>query len=96
MMTEPTNPQLHIANYIKIEETEYVNGDLVPTLQFNISVSKEAFQDHKTLWLAYFKEYEKWNPYQTTVTPEIELKNQIIRAFVDKFDNYIYHKIMDN
>jgi hypothetical protein len=95
-MTEPTPPSLHLANYIKIEETSYVDENLVPTLQFNISVSKEALQDHKTLWLSYFKECEKMKPYGTEPTPEIELKNQIIRAFVDKFDNYIYHKVMDN
>ena len=94
--TEPTPPQLHVANYIKIEETSYVDSNLVPTLQFNISVSKEALQDHKTLWLEYFKEYEKWSSYGTVPTPEVELKNQIIRAFIDKFDNFIYHKIMDN
>lgn len=95
-MTEPTPPSLHLANYIKIEETSYVDGNLVPTLQFNISVSKEVLQDHKTLWLSYFEEYEKMKPYGTEPNPEIELKNQIIRAFVDKFDNYIYHRVMDN
>lgn len=94
--TEPTPPQLHVANYIKIEETSYVDNNLVPILQFNISVSKEALQDHKTLWLSYFKEYEKWSSYGTVPTPEVELKNQIIKAFIDKFDNFIYHKIMDN
>lgn len=95
-MTKPTPPSLHLANYIKIEETSYVDSNLVPTLQFNISVSKEVLQDHKTLWSAYFEEYEKMYPHGTQPNPEIELKKQIIRAFVDKFDNYIYHRVMDN
>lgn len=94
-MTEPEFPKLHIANYIKIEETEYVNEDLVPTLQFNISVSKEALQDHEVLWMQYFKEYNEYEGYQQQ-PPEIELKNQIIFALVDKFDYYLRNKLLKN
>ena len=92
-MTEPKFPKLHIANYIKIEETEYVNEDLVPTLQFNISVSKEALQDHKVLWMQYFTEYNEYKDSETP-TPDISVKKQIITALVDKFDNYLWNKIL--
>ena len=94
-MTEPEFPKLHIANYIKIEETEYVNEDLVPTLQFNISVSKEALQDHEVLWMQYFKEYNEYEGYHQQ-PPEIETKKQIIFALVDKFDYYLRNKLLKN
>ena len=88
-MTEPEYPKFHIAHHIKIEETEYVNAELVPVIQFNISVSKEALQDHKVLWMQYFKECNEYKQ-----NPEIEVKNQIIYALVDKFDYYLRNKIM--
>ena len=94
-MTEPEFPKLHIANYIKIDETEYVNEDLVLTLQFNISISKEALQDHKVLWMQYFKDYNEYEGYQQQ-PPEIETKKQIIFALVDKFDYYLRNKLLKN
>lgn len=94
-MNKPEFPKLHITNYIKIEETEYVNEDLVPTLQFNISVSKEALQDHEVLWMQYFKDYNEYEGYQQQ-PPEIELKKQIIFALVDKFDYYLRNKLLKN
>lgn len=94
-MTEPEFPKLHVAKHIKIEETEYVSDELVPTLQFNISVSKEMLQDHKVLWSSYFKEYNDYNKGYTTLTPEVELKKQIITAFVEEFDSYLWNKIMN-
>lgn len=45
MTEEPKYPEFHLAHHIKIEETEYVNDELVPVLQLNVSVSKEAPQD---------------------------------------------------
>ena len=88
-MTEPEYPKFHIAHHIKIEETEYVNAELVPVIQFNISVSKEALQDHTIFWTQYFKECNEYKQ-----NPEIEVKNQIIYALVDKFDYYLRNKIM--
>lgn len=92
-MTEPDYPKFHIANNLKIEETEYINNQLVPVLQFNISVSKEALQDHYVLWKTYFEEYQKFKSYAEYPTPDVEVKKQIIRAFVDKFDNYLWKKM---
>ena len=93
-MTEPKFPKTHIANSIKIEETEYVSDELVPTLQFNISVSKEALQDHKVLWLQYFKEYNEYKGRENP-TPETEVKKQIIIALVDDFNSYLWDKIFN-
>lgn len=90
-MTEPEYPKFHIANHIKIEETEYVNAELVPVIQFNISLSKEALQDHTIFWTQYFKEYNVYSHKQTP-EPEIEVKKQIIYALVDKFDYYLRNK----
>ena len=94
-MTEPTFPKFHIADHIKIEETEYVNDELVPVIQFNISVSKEALQDHKLFWLDYFK---KDNEYRgrSTPTPEEKLKTQIYRTIASVFENYIWKKFVDS
>lgn len=93
-MTEPEFPKLHVGKNIKIEEIEYVSDELVPTLQFNISVSKEALQDHSVLWLQYFKDYNDYRNYNTP-TPDVELKKQIIAAFVHKFEYYLWNKIMN-
>lgn len=93
MTEEPKYPEFHLAHHIKIEETEYVNDELVPVLQLNVSVSKEAFQDHYALWLNYFKEYRDYKPYLSPPTPEVEVKNQIITAFVDKFGKYLWDKM---
>lgn len=92
-MTEPDCPKIHVANEIKIEKSEYVDENLIPTLQFNISVSKETLQDHKTLWSNYFKEYLEYNRYDH-LNSDLEVKKQIIRSFVDKFDNYLWNEII--
>lgn len=91
-MTEPKYPNLHIVDYIKIEETEYVSDELVPTLQFNISVSKEALQDHKVLWLRYFNEYKLYNKGKT-ITPKDSVNNQIIRTVVEEFESYLWNRL---
>ena len=93
-MTEPKFPKTHIANSIKIEETEYVSDELVPTLQFNISVSKEALQDHKVLWLQYFKEYNEYKGRENP-TPEVEVEKQIITALFDDFNSYLWKKVFN-
>ena len=92
-MTEPNCPGIHIANNIKIEKSEYVDENLIPILQFNISVSKETLQDHKILWLNYFKEYLEYCKYDH-LNSDLEVKKQIIRAFVDKFDVYLWNEII--
>ena len=93
-MTEPTFPKFNIVDHIKIEETECVNDELVPVVQFNISVSKEALQDHKFFWLDYFK---KDNDYRgkSTPTPEEKLKMQIYRTIVSVFEDYTWKKLFD-
>jgi hypothetical protein len=93
-MIEPKFPKIHIAKSIKIEETEYVSDELVPTLQFNISVSKEALQDHKVLWLQYFKEYNEYKGRENP-TPETEVKKQIITAIFDDFNSYLWNKLFN-
>jgi hypothetical protein len=93
-MTEPKFPKIHISNSIKIEETEYVSDELVPTLQFNISVSKETLQDHKVLWLRYFKEYNEYKGRENP-TPKTEVKKQIITALVDDFNSYLWNKVFN-
>ena len=93
-MTEPKYPNLHIVEYIKIEETDYVSDELVPTLQFNISVSKEALQDHKTLWLQYYKEYNEYSEYMgKKIPPEDSVNSQITRTLVEEFESYLWNRL---
>lgn len=89
-LKEPIPPKLHVANNIKIEESSYID-ELVPILEFKISVSKEVIRDHEILWLKYFKDYNRYNNKDWT-TPELEVSNQIIKAFVDKFEYYLNNK----
>lgn len=89
-LKEPIPPKLHVANNIKIEESSYIDK-LVPILEFKISVSKEVIRDHEILWLKYFKDYNRYNNKDWT-TPELEVSNQIIKAFVDKFEYYLNNK----
>jgi len=89
-LNEPIPPKLHIANRLKIEESSYID-ELVPILEFKISVSKEVIQDHKTLWLKYFKDYNRYHK-KNSPSPELEVSNQIIRGFVDKFECYLNSK----
>lgn len=93
-MTEPKFPKIHIENSIKIEQTEYVNLDFIPTLQFKISVSKETLQDHKVLWLQYFKKYNEYKGCENP-TADLQVKKQIIAALVDTFDEYLCDKIIN-
>lgn len=95
MTEEPKYPEFHLAHHIKIEETEYVSDELVPTLQFNVSVSKEALQDHKVLWLQYFKEYNEYKGRENP-TPDVEVKKQMIAALVDKFNDYLWNKVFND
>ena len=94
-MTEPKFPKNYIAETVKIEETEYISDELIPTLQFNISVSKEALRDHKVLWLQYFTEYNAYKGYKTP-TPEVEVEKQINATLVSVFERYLWDKIFNN
>lgn len=95
-MIEPVFPKFHIADHIKIEETEYVNDELVPVIQFNISVSKEALEDHKIFWLNYFKKLADSRLYYDMPTPDRQVKDQIVRALSEEFSSYIWKRIMND
>lgn len=90
---EPEPPSIHIRNFIKIEDSVYVDKDeLIPKVEFKITTNKEAIQDHINLWSNYFNEYNNFLGYkETNVSLEVEF--QIKNAFLTTFEDYLSKKL---
>lgn len=56
----PTYNVLEDDNAIQIEETSYVNDDLIPVIEYKITVNKESLHRHQMEWKQVFNQhYEK-------------------------------------
>jgi hypothetical protein len=54
---KPKSPEFHILNdpdNIKVSERTYVDENLIPRIEYVISINQEALQDHKVLWKDYY------------------------------------------
>jgi predicted metal-binding protein len=72
-------------NAFQFEEKTYVNENLIPVVEFKITVNKEALQDHRSFWKELFAHHygkilsgpPKWD----SVLMERYLRENIVNKF---------------
>ena len=72
-------------NAFQFEEKTYINENLIPVVEFKITVNKEALQDHKSFWGELFAHHYRkilsGPPKWDSVLMERYLRENIVNKF---------------
>lgn len=89
----PTYNVLEDENAFQFEERSYVNDDLIPVIEYKITVNKESLHQHQMEWKELFtKHYEQILSGPKT-WGSILLDLYTLNGFADKFKKFLQEPI---
>jgi hypothetical protein len=89
---KPRPPKFHILDNpdnIKVSERTYMDENLLPRIEYAISINQEALQDHKVLWKDYYVSGKGVNPedYDERIKRDFfDIINEQLHQFFYKVD----------
>lgn len=81
----PSYNMFDIPEAIVITQRERITDDLIPVIEYVITVNKEAIRDHSAFWFPAYR-YLQLDPEEQT---RESLKRSILLSIVEKFKNYL-------